>query len=131
ILPVAGEPLGAPEVYGQDRCFVAVTLDAEEDGGVAARLAALERAGHPLVRLTLADRYDLGQELFRWEFATAVAGAILRINPFDQPNVAETKANTTAALASRVAPAPPVPSSAAELRAFLAAIRPGDYLALM
>ena len=86
------------------------------------RLAAEVRLSAP---------YELGQEFFRWEFATAVAGAILRINPFDQPNVAETKANTTAALASRVAPAPPVPSSAAELRAFLAAIRPGDYLALM
>ena len=131
ILPVVGEPLGAPDIYGRDRVFVALTLAGEEDRAVATRLAAVEGAGHPLVRLTLADPYDVGQEFFRWEFATAVASAILRINPFDQPNVAETKANTTAALASRVAPAPPVPSSAAELRAFLAAIRPGDYLALM
>ncbi len=129
ILPVAGEPLGAPEVYGQDRCFVAVTLAAEEDGGVAARLAALERAGHPLVRLTLADRYDLGQELFRWEFATAVAGAILRINPFDQPNVAESKANTSAVLEGRTAPARA--AGARELGDFLAGLGAGSYLALM
>ncbi len=128
---IASLGLGAPDIYGRDRVFVALTLAGEEDRAVATRLAALEGAGHPLVRLTLADPYDVGQEFFRWEFATAVASAILRINPFDQPNVAETKANTTAALASRVAPAPPVPSSAAELRAFLAAIRPGDYLALM
>ena len=131
ILPVAGEPLGALDVYGRDRLFVALTLVGEEDRAVAARLAALEAAGHPLVRLTLADPYDLGQEFFRWEFATAVAGAILRINPFDQPDVAETKANTTAVLASRAAPSPPIPASAAEVRAFLAGIRPGDYLALM
>ncbi len=129
ILPVAGEPLGAPEVYGQDRLFVALTLAGEEDRGVAARLAALEQAGHPLVRLTLADRYDLGQEFFRWEFATAVAGAIVRINPFDQPDVAESKANTNTVLEGRTAPAPAATDR--ELQAFLARIGAGDYLALM
>jgi hypothetical protein len=82
-----------------------------------------------VVHLRLDDRYDLGQEFFRWEFATAVAGAVLRINPFDQPNVAESKANTKAVLAKGSAPSPA--GSAVELDRFLAGIKPGDYLAIM
>ena len=89
-------------------------------------------AGHPVVRLSLEDRYDLGQEFFRWEFATAVAGAIMGINAFDQPNVAESKQNTKDVLAGKQPPAPPAPpATAPELERFLAAVRPGDYLALM
>ena len=129
ILPVADEPLGAPEVYGNDRLFISMAIAGEADAGTETRLVGLERAGHPVVRLRLDDRYDLGQEYFRWEFATAVAGAVLRINPFDQPNVAEGKANTKAVLAKGTAPSPP--ASAAELKAFLAGIRPGAYLAIM
>jgi transaldolase/glucose-6-phosphate isomerase len=93
ILPVADEPLGPPDVYGQDRVFVGMSLVGESDAETDARLADLEHAGHPVVHLRLQDRYDLGQEFFRWEFATAVAGAELRINPFDQADVAESKAN--------------------------------------
>jgi len=129
ILPVAGEPLGPPEVYGRDRVFVSLALTGEEDDATEARLRALTTAGHPVVRLSLEDRYDLGQEFFRWEFATAVAGAILGINAFDQPNVAESKQNTKDVLAGKQPPAPP--ATAAELDRFLAAVRPGDYLALM
>ena len=129
ILPVVEEPLGPPEVYGRDRVFIALTLAGEGDDATEARLRALTVAGHPVVRLALEDRYDLGQEFFRWEFATAVAGAILRINAFDQPNVAESKQNTRDVLAGKQPPAPP--ATAAELDAFLAAIRPGDYLAVM
>ena len=129
IVPVVGEPLGDPAVYGRDRLFVTLTLAGEDDGGVAARLAALERAGHPVARQSLADRYDLGQEFFRWEFATAIAGTILRINPFDQPNVAESKANTTAVLERRAAPSPPADQR--ELRQFFADIPAGAYLSLM
>jgi transaldolase / glucose-6-phosphate isomerase len=129
ILPVAGEPLGPPEVYGEDRVFVSMVLAGETDTGVEARLAELEQAGHPVVHLKLDDRFDLGQEYFRWEFATAVAGAVLRINPFDQPNVAESKANTKAVLAKGSTPSPP--ASAAEIEKFLAAVKPGDYLAIM
>jgi hypothetical protein len=129
ILPVAAEPLGPPEVYGGDRLFVSLTLTGEADAGTEPRLRALTAAGHPVVRLALEDRYDLGQEFFRWEFATAVAGAILHINAFDQPNVAESKQNTKAVLAGHE---PPTPSAtAAELDRFLAAIKPGDYLAIM
>jgi len=128
ILPVADEPLGSPEVYGKDRLFVSIVLG-DTDPGIESRLAELEMAGHPVVHLKLDDRYDLGQEFFRWEFATAVAGAVLRINPFDQPNVAESKANTKAVLAKKGASSPA--ASAAELEKFLAGIRPGDYLAIM
>ena len=129
ILPVAEEPLGPPEVYGRDRVFVSLTLTGEEDDATEAGLHALMAAGHPVVRLSLEDRYDLGQEFFRWEFATAVAGAIMGINAFDQPNVAESKQNTKDVLAGHQPPTAPV--TATELDRFLAAVRPGDYLAFM
>src|SRR5438128_927812 len=129
ILPVADEPLGPPEVYGRDRVFVSLALTGEEDDATEAGLRALTAAGHPVVRLSLEDRYDLGQEFFRWEFATAVAGAILKINAFDQPNVAESKQNTKDVLAGHQPPTAPV--TAAEFDRFLAAVRPGDYFALM
>jgi hypothetical protein len=116
-------------VYGDDRVFVGMSLAGENNAETETRLAALEQAGHPVVHLRLEDRYDLGQEFFRWEFATAVAGAVLRINPFDQPNVAESKANTKAVLAGHGQPSPA--ATAAELERFLAGIRPGDYLAIM
>ena len=129
ILPVAEEPLGSPEVYGRDRVFVSLTLTGEEDDATEAGLHALMAAGHPVVRLSFEDRYDLGQEFFRWEFATAVTGAVLGINAFDQPNVAESKQNTKDVLAGHQPPT--APATAAELDRFLAAVRPGDYLALM
>lgn len=129
ILPVADEPLGPPDVYDNDRLFVSMALAGEGDPGADAQLAALERAGHPVVHLRLDDRYDLGQEFFRWEFATAVAGSVLRINAFDQPNVAESKANTKAVLA-KGSPSS-APASADEVEKFLAGIKPGDYLAIM
>jgi transaldolase/glucose-6-phosphate isomerase len=88
IVPVAGEPLGGPEAYGDDRFFAALLLDGDEDvEEIADRLSALEKAGHPVARFHLADRYDLGAEIFRWEVATAAAGAVLGVNPFDQPDV--------------------------------------------
>jgi transaldolase/glucose-6-phosphate isomerase len=129
ILPVADEPLGSPEVYGEDRVFVSMVLAGETDPEIESRLAALESAGHPVIHLRLDDRYDLGQEFFRWEFATAVVGAVLRINPFDQPNVAESKANTKAVLAKGSPPSPA--ASRVEVERFLAGIKPGDYLAIM
>ncbi|MGA9994371.1 MAG: bifunctional transaldolase/phosoglucose isomerase [Pyrinomonadaceae bacterium] len=93
IVPIAGEPLAAPEAYGDDRLFVLIhTGDSEEELERKAR--ALESAGHPLVRRRLGDALDLCAEFFIWEFATAIAGAFLKINPFDQPNVQESKDNT-------------------------------------
>ncbi len=94
LLPVAGEALGEPEVYGKDRIFVYLELEGATDGEIVARLQALEAAGHPVIRITVHDKLALGQEFFRWEIATAVAGARLGINAFDQPNVQESKDNT-------------------------------------
>ncbi len=96
ILPVDLEPLGPPEVYGDDRVFVVAGLKGEPVD--EERLVALEAAGHPVLRHALAQAYDLGGEFLRWELATAAAGAVLGIDPFDQPNVQESKDNTKALL---------------------------------
>jgi transaldolase/glucose-6-phosphate isomerase len=89
IVPVAGEPLGTIDAYGDDRFFVALEVAGEEaeDLGLATLLAALEGRGHPVARITLADPLDLGREMFRWEVAVAAAGAVLGIHPFNQPDV--------------------------------------------
>jgi transaldolase/glucose-6-phosphate isomerase len=94
IIPVDREDLGAPEVYGNDRMFAYVRLDSAPNSGQDAKVAALEAAGHPVVRISVADIYDLGQEFSRWEIATAVAGSILGINPFNQPDVEASKIAT-------------------------------------
>jgi transaldolase/glucose-6-phosphate isomerase len=94
LIPVDAEPLGPPDVYGDDRLFVHVRLSGEADVKQDGAIAALERAGHPVVRIAVTDRYHIGQEFFRWELATAVAGAILGINPFDQPDVEASKVKT-------------------------------------
>jgi transaldolase/glucose-6-phosphate isomerase len=94
-VPVAGEPLGPPEAYGDDRFFAALLHQGDDLAAIEPRLEALESAGHPVGRFKLSDRYDLGAEMFRWEMATAAAGAVLEVNPFDQPDVqlAKTLAN--------------------------------------
>jgi len=89
ILPVVGEPLGPAKTYGPDRLFIQLKLTGQEAGGRA--LAGLEEAGQPVVRLELRDAYDLGGQFFLWEMATAVAGRLLAINPFDQPDVEAAK----------------------------------------
>jgi transaldolase/glucose-6-phosphate isomerase len=94
IIPVDREPLGSPEVYGTDRVFVYVRFAPTPDAAQEASVVALERAGQPVVRITVSDLYDLGKEFFRWEIATAVAGAILGINPFTQPDVEASKVET-------------------------------------
>ncbi|MDH5776036.1 MAG: bifunctional transaldolase/phosoglucose isomerase, partial [Nitrospirota bacterium] len=98
IIPVEGEMVGTPEVYGQDRVIAYIRyeqgIDAEQDASVN----ALEQAGHPVIRIDMADLLNLGQEFFLWEMATAVAGALLGINAFDQPNVQESKDYTKAHL---------------------------------
>jgi glucose-6-phosphate isomerase len=91
LIPVDRETLGAPEVYGNDRVFVHLRLANEPDTAQKQKLDALRAAGHPVVEIELADTYDLGQEFFRWEIATAVAGSILKINPFNQPDVEASK----------------------------------------
>jgi transaldolase / glucose-6-phosphate isomerase len=94
IVPVAGEPLGSPDDYNSDRVFAFLHTQSSKTGDIDAKLAALEAAGHPVLRHTLLDPLDLGEEFFLWEFATAVAGALLAVDPFDQPNVQESKENT-------------------------------------
>ncbi len=89
ILPVVGEELGGPEAYGPDRCFVCLHVGDDETGGE--KLRALAAAGHPVVDLRISDSYGLGGQCFLWEVATAVAGARLGINPFDQPDVESAK----------------------------------------
>lgn len=93
-IPVNGEIVGTPEVYGEDRMFVYLRDERGRKEGQDVAVKRLEEAGLPVVRLSLRDLYDLGGEFFRWEFATAVIGAILRINPFDQPDVEESKRRT-------------------------------------
>ncbi len=87
VLVVDGEPLGDPAVYGADRLFVHLRLESAPDAGQDAAVAALQGAGQPVVRIAINDAYDLGGEFFRWQFAAAVAGAVLGINPFDQPDI--------------------------------------------
>jgi transaldolase / glucose-6-phosphate isomerase len=94
IIPVDREALGPPEVYGSDRVFAYLRLETAPDTVQDARIDALEKAGQPVVRIRLADAYDLGQEFFRWEIATAVAGSIIGINAFNQPDVEASKVVT-------------------------------------
>lgn len=94
IIPVDREELGPPEVYGSDRVFAYLRLDSAPDAGQDSKVAALEAAGHPVVRIALGDAYELGAEFFRWEIATAVAGSIIGIDAFNQPDVEASKVAT-------------------------------------
>jgi transaldolase/glucose-6-phosphate isomerase len=161
IIPVDGEPVGAPEVYGGDRVFVYMSLDGAADPQQEQAVAQLEAAGQPVVRIRLPDVYSLGQELFRWEMATAVAGSVLDVNPFDQPDVEASKIETRK-LTEACEAGEPLPQETllagdgvlalytdarnadelsaacgdvvtvpAILKAHMARIGPGDYLALL
>ncbi len=94
LIPVDRESLAKPETYGEDRVFVYLRLESAPDSRQDEKIADLERAGQPVVTVSVADVYDLGQEFFRWEIATAVAGSIIGINPFDQPDVEASKIAT-------------------------------------
>jgi transaldolase/glucose-6-phosphate isomerase len=94
LIPIDGEPLGDPAVYGNDRFFIDIRTEGEDDAAHDDQLAALEKAGHPVVRIAMKSIDHLGQEFFRFELATAVAGAILGINPFNQPDVEDAKIKT-------------------------------------
>ena len=135
ILPVVGEPLGEPAVYGDDRVFVSISLgELAED--TRSRLEELAAAGHPVIRRELTDLYDLGAEFFVWEFATACAGWRLHINPFDQPNVQEAK-DATKELLAEFTKQGHLPDLTTEMsmeeavRSQLAQIKPGDYIAFL
>lgn len=94
IIPVDRENVGKPEVYGNDRVFAYLRLDAKPDKKQDAAVLALEKDGLPVVRISVKNVYNLGQEFFRWEIATAVAGAIIGINAFNQPDVEASKVET-------------------------------------
>jgi hypothetical protein len=140
IVPVDLEPLGILEAYGDDRVFVRIALDGGADGGRDALADSLEAAGHPVIRITMPDPIDLGGEFVRWEVATAIAGIVLGIDPFDQPNVEEAKQLTRDVLdaasrgraATRTVPATMAddPDLARTLAAHLARRTSNAYLAL-
>jgi transaldolase / glucose-6-phosphate isomerase len=94
LIPVDREEIGLPGVYGNDRVFVYLRLETGPDAKQEAAIAALEQAGQPVVRISVPDVYALGQEFFRWEIATAVAGSIIGINAFNQPDVEASKIET-------------------------------------
>jgi RpiB/LacA/LacB family sugar-phosphate isomerase len=132
LVVVHEEAPGPPGQYGNDRVFVGLSLGA--DPGLERVLDQLEAAGQPVVRLVLTDRYDVGAEFFRWELATAVVGALLEVNPFDEPNVSQAKDATQAALATyrEQGRLPDWPADTAEaVVSMLRAARPGDYVALL
>ena len=158
LIPVDRESVGPPDVYGRDRLFVYLRLHSAPDGAQDRAVESLEAAGQPVVRIEVPDPYHIAAEFFRWEFATAVAGAILGINPFDQPDVEASKVATRRLTdefekTGRLPAETPIleaegvrlfadPRNAADLagggrtlagalRAHLARIRPGDYAALL
>jgi transaldolase/glucose-6-phosphate isomerase len=94
LIPIDREPVGPPEVYGEDRVFVYIRLESAPDAGQDRAVESLSAAGHPVIRISVADAYRLGQEFFRWEIATAVAGSIIGIHPFNQPDVEASKIET-------------------------------------
>jgi transaldolase / glucose-6-phosphate isomerase len=135
IVPIEGEPLGRPPVYGDDRLFVYIRMDADAPNRA---VAALEKAGQPVVTLTLRDKLDLGGEFLRWEIATAIAGSVLGIDPFDQPNVQESKDNTKRVLAKfksagKLPAAVSTPASKARpgVKGLIARAKPSAYFAIM
>ena len=132
IIPVAGEPLTSPNHYGGDRLFVYLRLDGDDNDESDRAVQAIQESGQPLVRLNLRDKYDVGAEFFRWEMATAVAGSILGINPFDQPNVQAAKDMTDSVLGQfeRSGELPPMEASSS-LGDLLSQAGPGDYLVIM
>lgn len=160
IVPVDGEPLGPPGSYGDDRIFAQLVLGEESDPGQDAQLAALRSQGHPVARIAVRGAGDIGQEFFRWEFATAVAGAVLGINPFDQPDVESSKVGAreltgryeadgtlpagdafltaggmqmfaAPGYARRLVGGLPAPTPESVLRAHLGNVGAGDYFALL
>ena len=137
IIPVAAEPPETPDHYGADRLFVQLRLAGDDSESAAEEDRAMEKliaAGHPVVRLEMSDTYDLGAEFYRWEYATAIAGHILGIHPFDQPDVQGAKDRTVSVL-DRYHGEGQLPvmktDDVASFTNLLAASNPGDYLAVM
>jgi glucose-6-phosphate isomerase len=132
IVPVVGEPRLEPGYYGDDRLFIHIRLKDGADAETDDWIERLKGSGHPAVTLEMDDSYDLGAEFFHWEFATAVAGAVLGINPFDQPNVQSAKKATEDTLGDYQRTGKLAPLKIEEPRGnFLASAKKGDYLAVL
>ena len=153
IAPFFGEPPRDPSAYGNDRVFVELQMASDRDAAVDRQVLALAAAGHPVVRIHWQDRYDLGGEVSKWSIATTITGGLMGINPFDEPNVQESKDRTKALLAQyahdhRFPPETPLladgplalfstsmdspPGSVAQgLSRWLQQARPGDYVAIL
>ena len=137
VIPVAGEPLdtaGTQDCYGDDRFFVQVRLASDDNRHSDAAVLQLRADGHPVAVLELSDTYDLTGEFFRWEYATAIAGHLMGIQPFDQPDVQGAKDSTVAVLAryqEEKRLTRPENDDPVRLRRLLAESRSGDYLAIM
>lgn len=135
IIPIDGETPAAPDAYGRDRVFVHLRSAWAPDAEAEAIAERLKRAVHPVIRIDWPDRYALGAEFFRWEFATAVAGAVLNVNPFDQPDVEATKVVTRrlAAEYEKTGKLPPdeTISDVSAVADLLNQLEEGDYFALL
>ena len=131
LLPVFDAGSGSVDSYGRDRLFVSVGVRGDATPESESGLDALAEGGHPVVRLEIPSIDDLGGEFFRWEFATAVAAAVLCVNPFDQPNVAESKANTREVLDAGGAGPDPDRPTRERFEGFVSAVQPGDYVAIL
>ncbi len=138
LIPIEGEEPGQPDQYGSDRLFIHYKLRSHPDTALDRSVETLKKAGQPVFEIFLRDPYDLAGEFFRWEMATAVAGIRLEINPFDEPNVAESKENTRRILeiyrTSGHLPETkihPDPFFAKNLGVFLKQVKPSSYVALL
>ena len=132
IIPVADEPVLSPEYYGDDRLFVYLRVDGDDNDALDGAARRFEESGHPVVRLNMRDRYDIGAELFRWQFAVSVAGTVLGVNPFDQPDVQRSKEETDAALREYVRRGSlPEMEHEGSLAGLLDKSKAGDYLSIM
>ena len=136
LVPVTDEPAGGHDSYGPDRLFIHLALAGDDPAGAPALLETLQAAGHPVVRITVDHPCDIGGEMYRSEMATAAAGAVLGINPFDQPDVQVAKDLANRAMSGEGEPLPEAadaarpPLLAAAWEEWLAGLRPGDYVAI-
>jgi glucose-6-phosphate isomerase len=135
LIPVAHEPIVTPTAYGTDRLFVYLRLKGDQNKQLDRQVAGLVKQGHPILTLTLKDRYDLAGEFFRWEVATALAGHLLGIHPFDQPNVQESKDNTARVLGTLQStgrlPKQATSTAAQAALQLTRQCRPGAYVAIL
>jgi transaldolase / glucose-6-phosphate isomerase len=129
IVPVIGEALGSPEVYGDDRVFVRAELSGQSDDRAGQRLATLVEHGHPLIGFVLQDTLDVGAELFRWQFAAATVGRLLSVNPFPEPDLAGARDRASRILSGAKPEGDAGPD--ASLPELFASMRPRDYFAIV